>query len=119
VTAAAAGAARAATDDPQLSFAHPERGLRRPATAAHRLDRDVQRDWQDSPAVREQRRSRHVALVPPLTLSYTGAPLAAALAGVLAYRVLSCWRPMPPSLDVLPVLRAMREQWTAWAAGKC
>jgi hypothetical protein len=60
-----------------------------------------------------------VALVLPLTLWYTGAPLAAAVAGVLAYRVLSCWLPMPPSLGVLPVLRALREHWTAWAVGKC
>jgi hypothetical protein len=91
----------------------------RPAAAAHRLDRDVQRDWQDSPAVRGPRgpaRSARAAL----TLWYTGAPLAAAVPGVLAYRVLSCSRPMPPPLGVLPALRAMREHWTVgWAAGKC
>jgi uncharacterized membrane protein YbhN (UPF0104 family) len=41
----------------------------------------------------------------PLTLWDSGAPLAAAIAGVLAYRVFNLWLPMPAAFAVLPQLR--------------
>lgn len=41
------------------------------------------------------------------SLYYCGAPFPAALAGVVAYRVLSLWLPMPFSLAQLPRLRTM------------
>jgi len=50
-----------------------------------------------------------LALVLPLTLWCSGAPLAAAVAGVFAYRVLSLWLPLPVSLAFMPVLRALAE----------
>lgn len=50
-----------------------------------------------------------LALVLPLTLWYSGAPLALAVAGVFVYQVLSFWLPMPVSLAYLPTLRAMDE----------
>jgi uncharacterized membrane protein YbhN (UPF0104 family) len=43
----------------------------------------------------------------PLTLWDSGAPLAAAVAGVLAYRFFNLWAPMPPALAVLPRLKAI------------
>ncbi|HEY2552582.1 MAG TPA: hypothetical protein VGI64_18590 [Streptosporangiaceae bacterium] len=48
-----------------------------------------------------------LALVLPLTIWASGAPFAAAIAGVFAYRVLALWLPMPASLAVLPELREM------------
>lgn len=50
-----------------------------------------------------------LALVLPPALWSSGAPLAVAVAGVFAYRVLSLWLPMPIALAVLPTLRAMSE----------
>jgi hypothetical protein len=44
-------------------------------------------------------------LILPVTLWYSSAPLAVAVAGVFAYRILSIWAPMPFALAGLPVLR--------------
>lgn len=46
----------------------------------------------------------------PLTLWDSGAPLAAAVAGVLAYRVFNLWLPMPAAFAVLPQLRAIEDK---------
>ena len=51
-----------------------------------------------------------LVLVLPLTLWYSGAPLAAAVAGVFIYQVLFLWLPMPVALTLVPTLRAMGEQ---------
>jgi uncharacterized membrane protein YbhN (UPF0104 family) len=51
-----------------------------------------------------------LALFLPLCLWYCGAPLAVAVAGVFAYRVLCLWLPMPLALAFLPTLRTMGEQ---------
>ena len=51
-----------------------------------------------------------LALVLPLSLWYCCAPLAVAVAGVFAYRVLALWLPMPVTLAFLPTLRTMGEQ---------
>ena len=58
-----------------------------------------------------------LALVLPVTIWYSGAPLAAAVVGVFAYRVLSLWLPMPFSLGALPTLRAMDEHPVPHAEG--
>jgi uncharacterized membrane protein YbhN (UPF0104 family) len=50
-----------------------------------------------------------LALALPPALWSSGVPLAAAVAGVFAYRALSLWLPMPVALAVLPTLRAMSE----------
>jgi hypothetical protein len=50
-----------------------------------------------------------LALVLPLTIWVSGAPLAVAVAGVFVYRVLALLMPMPASLAVLPALRQMAE----------
>lgn len=50
-----------------------------------------------------------------LTIWYSGAPLAVALAGIFVYRVLALWLPIPPSLALLPALRRMGEQQVAGA----
>jgi hypothetical protein len=41
----------------------------------------------------------------PLTLWDSGAPLAAAAAGVFAYRFFNLWVPLPPAVLSLPTLR--------------
>lgn len=46
-----------------------------------------------------------VALV--LTVTYSGAPFAVAVAGILAYRVVALWLPIPFSLAALPTLRRL------------
>jgi hypothetical protein len=51
-----------------------------------------------------------LVLVLPPALWYSGAPLAAAVAGVFIYQVLFRWLPMPAALALLPTLRAMGEQ---------
>jgi hypothetical protein len=51
-----------------------------------------------------------LALVLPLSLWYCCAPLAVAVVGVFAYRVLALWLPMPVTLAFLPTLRTMGEQ---------
>ena len=48
-----------------------------------------------------------LALVLPLTIWYSGAPFAAAIVGVFAYRILALWLPMPASLAALPTMREM------------
>jgi hypothetical protein len=50
-----------------------------------------------------------LALVLPLSAWYCGAPLAVAVVGVFAYRVLALCLPLPASLAVLPTLRRMGE----------
>ena len=49
-------------------------------------------------------------LVLPVTIWVSGAPLAAAVAGVFAYRLLCLWLPMPFALFNLPVLRETAKQ---------
>jgi uncharacterized membrane protein YbhN (UPF0104 family) len=51
-----------------------------------------------------------LALFLPLCLWYCGAPLAGAVAGVFAYRILALWLPMPLALAFLPTLRTMGER---------
>lgn len=46
-------------------------------------------------------------VVLPTTIWYSGAPMAVAVVGVFAYRVLSLWLPMPSALASLGTLRAM------------
>ncbi|HWF79801.1 MAG TPA: hypothetical protein VN695_04390 [Streptosporangiaceae bacterium] len=46
-----------------------------------------------------------LALLLPLTISYCGAPLATAVAGVLVYRLASMWLPAPACLAAIPTLR--------------
>lgn len=48
-----------------------------------------------------------LALVLPLTLWYSGAPLPAAIAGILAYRILSLLLPLQFSLAALPSMRRL------------
>jgi hypothetical protein len=59
-----------------------------------------------------------LALCLPLTLWVSGAPLAAAVVGIFAYRVLALWLPMPASLALLPTMRRLGEQETPRAEGK-
>lgn len=54
----------------------------------------------------------------PLTIWYRGAPLAAAVAGVFVYRVVSLWLPVPFGLAELPRLRAMGEETPATDGGE-
>jgi uncharacterized membrane protein YbhN (UPF0104 family) len=49
-------------------------------------------------------------LILPVTIAYSGAPLAVAVAGVFAYRILSLWLPMPFAFAGLPVLREVAER---------
>jgi uncharacterized membrane protein YbhN (UPF0104 family) len=58
-----------------------------------------------------------LALVLPLTIWYSGAPLAVAVVGIFAYRVLALWLPMPVSLAALPTLRTMGQQQVPHAEG--
>jgi hypothetical protein len=51
-----------------------------------------------------------LALVLPVTIWCCGAPLAVAVAGVFAYRILAFWLPMPLSLAAVPTLRTMGER---------
>ena len=46
-----------------------------------------------------------LTLILPLTIWASGAPLATAITGVAAYRLLCFWLPMPSALASLPVLR--------------
>jgi hypothetical protein len=46
-----------------------------------------------------------LTLILPLTIWALGAPLATAIVGVAAYRLLCFWLPLPPALASLPVLR--------------
>lgn len=58
-----------------------------------------------------------LALVLPLTIWVSGAPLAAAVAGVFVYRVLALLMPMPVSLAALPTLRQMAPRPASRAGG--
>jgi len=57
-----------------------------------------------------------LALVLPLTIWVSGAPLAVAVAGVFVYRVLALLLPMPVSLAALPTLREMGQRPASPAA---
>jgi hypothetical protein len=46
----------------------------------------------------------------PLTLSGSGAPLAVAVVGIVAYRILAVWLPMPAAFALLPEVRKIRQQ---------
>jgi hypothetical protein len=59
-----------------------------------------------------------LALCLPLTIWYSGAPLAVAVVGIFAYRVLALWLPMPASLALLPAMREMGEHEVPQAEGK-
>jgi hypothetical protein len=59
-----------------------------------------------------------LALCLPLTIWYSGAPLAVAVVGIFTYRVLALWLPMPACLALLPTLRKMGEQRMPEAEGK-
>ncbi|HEY3529125.1 MAG TPA: hypothetical protein VGK78_08235 [Nocardioides sp.] len=48
-----------------------------------------------------------VAVVLPLTLWYSGAPLAVAVPGIFVYHLLTLWLPLPASLVTWPTLRQM------------
>ena len=48
-----------------------------------------------------------LTLILPLTMWGAGAPLATAITGVCAYRLLSFWLPLAPALASLPVLREL------------
>jgi uncharacterized membrane protein YbhN (UPF0104 family) len=52
-------------------------------------------------------------VVLPVTIWYSGAPLATAVAGVFAYRTLALWVPMPFTVATLPTLRRIGGQGTA------
>lgn len=54
----------------------------------------------------------------PLTLWYSGAPLAVAVVGIFAYRFLALWAPMPASLALLPQLREMGRERVPHAKGR-
>jgi hypothetical protein len=58
-----------------------------------------------------------LVLVLPVTLWVSGAPLAVAVVGMLAYRFLSLWLPMPFALAALPTLRAMGKGETQQSEG--
>jgi hypothetical protein len=53
-----------------------------------------------------------LTLILPLTIWASGAPLATAITGVAAYRLLCFWLPMPPALASLPMLRETTRQAT-------
>lgn len=59
-----------------------------------------------------------LALCLPLTLWYSGAPLAVAVVGIFTYRVLALWAPMPASLALLPRVREMGRERVPGAEGK-
>lgn len=54
----------------------------------------------------------------PLCLWTSGSPLAVAVAGVFAFRVLSVWVPMPVALAALPTLRRLGSERRPGAEGK-
>jgi hypothetical protein len=57
-----------------------------------------------------------LTLILPLTIWASGAQLATAITGVVAYRLLCFWLPMPSALASLPVLR--RDNQAARASGR-
>jgi uncharacterized membrane protein YbhN (UPF0104 family) len=56
-------------------------------------------------------------VVLPVTIWYSGAPMATAVAGVFVYRVLALWLPMPFAIATLPTLRRIGEE-SAPSAGR-
>ena len=58
-----------------------------------------------------------LALILPLTIWVSGAPLAVAVAGVFVYRVLALLMPMPVSLAALPTLRTMAQHPASQVGG--
>jgi hypothetical protein len=58
-----------------------------------------------------------LALVLPLAIWVSGAPLAVAVAGVFVYRMLALLLPMPVSLAALPTLRQMAPEPASQAGG--
>jgi uncharacterized membrane protein YbhN (UPF0104 family) len=58
-----------------------------------------------------------LALILPLTIWVSGAPLAVAVAGVFVYRVLALLMPMPVSLAALPTLRTMAQHPASQLSG--
>jgi hypothetical protein len=58
-----------------------------------------------------------LTLVLPVTIMYSGAPLAAAVVGIFTYRVIALWLPVPVSLAALPRLRDMGEHRVPHAEG--
>ncbi len=58
-----------------------------------------------------------LALILPLTIWVSGAPLAVAVAGVFVYRVLALLLPMPVSLAALPTLRTMAQHPASQLSG--
>jgi uncharacterized membrane protein YbhN (UPF0104 family) len=58
-----------------------------------------------------------LALLLPLTLLVSGAPLAIAIVGVFVYRLLALWLPLPVSLAVLATLRKLPELAEALPGG--
>ena len=53
-----------------------------------------------------------LTLILPLTIWASGAPLATAITGIAAYRLLCFWLPLPSALASLPVLRETTRQAT-------
>jgi hypothetical protein len=51
-----------------------------------------------------------LTLTLPLSIWYSGAPLAVAVAGVFCYRILSTWLPLPVTLAQLRTLREMGKE---------
>jgi hypothetical protein len=51
-----------------------------------------------------------LTLILPLTIWASGAPLATAITGVAAYRILCFWLPLPAALASLPALRQTTSQ---------
>lgn len=58
-----------------------------------------------------------LALVLPVTVWVSGAPFAAAIVGMFAYRVAALWLPMPFALSALPTLREMGKRPVSHAEG--
>ena len=59
-----------------------------------------------------------LALCLPVTVWFSGAPLAVAVVGIFSYRFLALRLPMPASLALLPEVRRMGRQRVPQAAGK-
>lgn len=57
-------------------------------------------------------------VVLPVTIWYSGAPMAVAVLGIFGYRVLTLWLPMPFALGSLGRLRTMGESGTPGAEGR-
>jgi hypothetical protein len=58
-----------------------------------------------------------LALLLPLTLLVSGAPLAIAIVGVFCYRMMALWLPLPVSLALLATLRKLPDLAETLSAG--